>query len=169
MGECAIYEGIQPVGRLAWNSDGLRWHFQAKIKRCEGVRYLWLTDARGAQLRLGVPQPMGEEMVLNRTLTRQGLAGVCPDESCRAELRSRDAPLTEPEAKPDPAPDERRESCEQPDGVQERRQAVVYRENGILYVGEPFETNGELLFSPVFQKMVFREIDGSLHWLLPLG
>ena len=175
MNECVIYEETQPVGQLQWRSDGLRWHFQAKLRQHEGIRYLWLADEAGAQLRLGVPQPAADGMGLVRTLTRQGLNGLCPERLCRAQLCSSDA-LPEIQAAAgetvvggEPAANEAQTRETGSENTPECLTVIVYRENGRLYVGEPFEVGKELIFCLAFQKMVFREMEGRLHWLLEIG
>jgi len=171
MNECVIYEENHPVGRLCWKSDGLRWHFQARMRACTGVRYLYLLDGRGHVLRLGVPEPSGEEMTFQRSLTRQGLGGLIPDADCRAQLRESD--ILPQAALPEAA------SCKAPDTVQipdaqspqSRAQEPLrlYREDGQLYIGEAFIPGQPLQLHALFQKMEMREIDGQLCWFVPLG
>lgn len=164
MNECAIYEEDHPVGRLSWHSDGLRWHFQARMRTCTGVRYLYLLDGQGHALRLGVPEPTGDGMQLRRVLTRQGLGGLVPDAGCRAQLREGDATaqtMTQEE-----------EPCTETDASASHTAAVpvrLYREDGKLCVGEPFVPGQPLQLHAIFQKMEMREIDGELCWLVPLG
>ena len=167
MNECAIYEEDHPVGRLNWHSDGLRWHFQARMRTCTGVRYLYLLDGQGHALRLGVPEPSGDGMQLRRVLTRQGRGGLIPDAGCRAQLREGDAPpqteepCTEQEAST-------LQAGEKPADIA-AVQLRLCHEGGQLYVGERFVPGAPLQLHTLFQKMETRDIDGELYVVVPLG
>lgn len=92
--EIPIQDGSETVGQLSVREEGLYRVFRARCAKRDGVQRLWLCGG-GEPVCLGVLQPSGNALVLEKRLSRSACAAL-PDPLVSAAL-SRPAP-------PPPAP-----------------------------------------------------------------
>ena len=72
--DLTIYSRGRPAGRLTRRQEGLYTLFEARLPPAEGLSRLYLFDAAGHRLCLGVMEPRPGGRVLRRKLSRAALS-----------------------------------------------------------------------------------------------
>ena len=99
-----VYEGTERIGMLRIRREGLYAVFSAALPQCGGLKRLWLCG-REAVFCLGLPEPRGSMLCLEKRLSRSACANL-PRPILHAALsEAPPAPLlpSAPPAEPEPA------------------------------------------------------------------